>query len=397
MIFTPVIKAIEKILFGVFFENKDSAHELQEYFKNHRELGSKDRKQMAALVYFVVRWWLKLQYAVGNKDEIFSPESIPVVMSLAVKLLDFKLKKEVDLPECDNEWVNIFSDENIPSNVRVSVPIWIYSQVLGDYPKEAIEILESLNKEARVSLRLNGIKTNSKTLETLFNKAGISFKRSELTPDGYVVERLANLKQSDIFKNGLIEFQDEASQQLMVLAKPESGMWLLDVCAGKGGKSLHAASLMQNKGIIVASDINMSRMKELQRRVERAGVEIVQYEEPKWLYKYRDSMDMVVIDVPCSGLGTLMRKPDVKWKLTPEDIEKYIKVQKELLDNHAELVKKGGKVAYATCSILKREGENQIAQFLASHSQFSLIQEMRYHPHIHGTDGFYVAVLERKS
>lgn len=397
MIYTPILKAVRFILIQVFFKGKDSSNELQNYFKGHKELGSKDRKLIASLVYFVVRWWGKLQFAVGNTKEAYKEDSIDAVLSLAVNLLNYELKKKEDLPLCKQLWIETYNSENLPLNVTFAVPAWLYLKVEEECRENAHKIFQSLNKEARVSIRLNKIRATHDLLQLKLEKEKIPFQKSAITPDGYIVERRPSILQHELYKSGMIEFQDEASQQMLVLAKPESGTWVLDVCAGKGGKAIHAASLMENKGIVIASDIEMNRLKELERRAERAGASIIQYDKPDVLYKYRDSIDMVLIDAPCSGLGTLMRKPDVKWKLSIYDIEQYIDTQKSLLEENHLLVKKRGKLVYATCSILPSEGESQIKRFLEAHQNFELILEQRYHPHIHGTDGFYVAVMKRNS
>jgi 16S rRNA (cytosine967-C5)-methyltransferase len=397
MIYTPILKAVRFILIQVFFEGKDSSNELQTYFKAHKELGSKDRKIIASIVYFVVRWWCKLQYAVGNTKETYSEDSIDVILSLTVKLLNYELKKSDDLPFCEQIWIETYHSEELPPNITFAVPQWLYSKVEKECEKNTHDIFKSLNNEARVSVRLNKIKATHELLQQKLKEEEIAFQKSTITPDGYIIDRRPSLIQHELYKSGMIEFQDEASQQMLVLAKPDSGSWVLDVCAGKGGKAIHAASLMENKGIIIASDIEMNRLKELERRAERAGASIIQYDNPERLYKYRDSIDMVIIDAPCSGLGTLMRKPDIKWKLTLSDIEQYIETQKSILEENCLLVKRGGKLVYATCSILPSEGEEQIKSFMEAHQNFELILEQRYHPHIHGTDGFYVAVMRRNS
>jgi 16S rRNA (cytosine967-C5)-methyltransferase len=397
MIYTPILKAVRFILIQVFFEGKDSSNELQIYFKSHKELGSKDRKLIASIVYFVVRWWIKLQYAVGNTKDAYSEDSIDAILSLAVKLLNYELKKPDDLPSCEQKWIETYQSMNLPPNVIFAVPQWMFSQVEKEYGESTQDIFKSLNNEARVSIRLNKIKATHELLQQKLSEEQIAFQKSTITPDGYIIDRRPSFVQHELYKSGIIEFQDEASQQMLVLASPESGTWVLDVCAGKGGKAIHAASLMENKGVIIASDIEMNRLKELERRAERAGASIIQYDKPEIIYKYRDSIDMVLIDAPCSGLGTLMRKPDIKWKLRLSDIEEYIETQKSLLEDNYLLVKKGGKLVYATCSILPSEGEEQIKCFMKAHQNFELILEQRYHPHIHGTDGFYVAVMKRNS
>lgn len=396
MIYTPIIKAANTVLTQVFFEKKDTSNELKSYFKAHKELGSKDRKYIAAMVYFVVRWWKKLQYSIGNVGDVYSSETINSVLSLTVKLLGFQLKVEEDLPLCSESWIEAFNSTNMSSSELYSIPDWMYNRVLKECGDSTNSLFESLNKEAHVAIRLNRIKSNHQDLQAKFKESNITYTKSKVSPDGYIISRTPSLVQHELYITGVIEFQDEASQQMLALANPSSGSWILDICAGKGGKAIHAASIMENKGVIIASDIDATRLKELERRARRAEATIIQYDTSEMLYKYRDSIDMVLIDAPCSGLGTLMRKPDVKWKLKEEDIENYIEIQKNLLETNFLLVKKGGKLVYAACSILPSEGEEHIKAFILAHPDFELVVEERCYPHIHETDGFYVAVLQRK-
>ena len=182
---------------------------------------------------------------------------------------------------------------------------------------------------------------------------------------------------TDIFKKGLFEVQDASSQLVAEFLDVKEGMRVVDTCAGAGGKTLHLASLMKNKGNIIALDIYKSKLKQLKIRAKRNGVhniDIRPIESSKTIKKLKEKADRVLIDAPCSGIGVLKRNPDAKWKLQEKFIEDIKKTQAEILDKYSQIVKKGGKMVYATCSILPSENEEQINKFLKQHPKFKLIK-----------------------
>ena len=203
-----------------------------------------------------------------------------------------------------------------------------------------------------------------------------------------------------IFKEGLFEVQDASSQLVAPYLDVKPGQRVIDTCAGAGGKTLHLASLMENKGQIIALDIYAHKLKELKKRAKRDGahnIETRPIESSKTIKKLKNSADRVLIDAPCSGLGVLKRNPDSKWKMQPEFIDRIRETQAEILDNYSSFVKNGGKLVYATCSILPSENEKQIELFLANHPEFKLIEDKKVSPVKSGFDGFYMALMERIS
>ena len=215
-----------------------------------------------------------------------------------------------------------------------------------------------------------------------------------------LIER-ANVFRTEAFKNGYFEVQDASSQLVAEYLDVEPGMKVIDTCAGAGGKTLHLASFMKNKGQIIAMDIYESKLRKLKVRARRNKVHNIDtrvIDSTKPIKKLHGKADRVLIDAPCSGLGVLRRNPDSKWKLQPEFLENIKKVQQEILQQYAKMVKQGGKLVYATCSVLPSENQNQIVEFLASESgkDFRLVKDNKVLAHTSGFDGFYMAQLERK-
>ena len=212
----------------------------------------------------------------------------------------------------------------------------------------------------------------------------------------------ANVFTTEAFKNGWFEVQDASSQKVAQMLDPKPGMRIVDACAGAGGKSLHIASLMENKGQVIAMDIYENKLNELKRRARRNGIHNIEtrvIDSTKVIKKLIGKADKVLIDAPCSGLGVLRRNPDAKWKLQPEFLETIKQTQSEILDSYSRIVKDGGQLVYATCSILPSENEQQVKAFLKREagSEFTLTKDEKILPSKSGFDGFYIALLQKKS
>jgi 16S rRNA (cytosine967-C5)-methyltransferase len=216
-----------------------------------------------------------------------------------------------------------------------------------------------------------------------------------------VLDRRQNVFQTQAFKKGWFEVQDYSSQLVAPALAPEPGQRVVDACAGGGGKTLHLAALMENRGQLIALDTLAWKLDELRLRARRAGatnIETRAIESRKTIKRLYDSADRLLLDVPCSGLGVLRRNPDSKWKLTPEAVDQLRATQQDILRHYSPIVKAGGRLVYATCSILPSENTRQVEQFLGSEAgqAFRLVSEQKILPQDEGFDGFYIAVLERR-
>ncbi|MGZ3724725.1 MAG: RsmB/NOP family class I SAM-dependent RNA methyltransferase, partial [Pseudobdellovibrio sp.] len=294
--------------------------------------------------------------------------------------------------------------EEKPPEVANSFPDWLNELGFVEFGSEWKAIMNALNAPAEVFLRTNELKTNSDTLIAELAKEDIQAEK--VKSDKFQLNSCLKLSKrknvfiTQVFKKGFFEVQDAASQLVAPLLDVKPGLRVADTCAGAGGKSLHLAALMKNKGKIISMDIHEWKLKELKTRAARNGVDIIEtkvIESNKTIKRLEDSFDRVLLDVPCSGMGVLRRNPDTKWKLTLEEIKRLTDLQKEIVTNYSKLCKKGGLMVYATCSILHRENEEQVKWFLASEAgkNWTLKKEIRVWPHKDHFDGFYAALLEK--
>jgi len=233
---------------------------------------------------------------------------------------------------------------------------------------------------------------------------GIQTFPLDFTNDALLVEQRQNLFQTSYFKDGYFELQDASSQLVANYLDVKPGMRIIDACAGAGGKSLHLAALMQNKGKVLALDTEEWKLNELKKRAKRDGVDIIETRiitSSKIIKRLAESADRVLLDVPCSGLGVLRRNPDAKWKLSPQRIVELNALQEKILESYSLMVKPNGKIVYSTCSILPSENEMQIENFLTKKKpgkngeKFKFLEEKKISPAVDGFDGFYICVLQR--
>jgi len=282
--------------------------------------------------------------------------------------------------------------------IKESIPDWL--DEIGD--RELGEawppLLSALNKPASIVLRTNMLKTNPVALRASLENAGIRSVPFAAVETALMIEEFHNVFMLSLFHNGYFEVQDTGSQMIAPFVDARPGMRVIDACAGTGGKTLHLAALMQNKGRIIALDTAVWKLDALKQRATRAGATIVEtkpIETTKVIKRLAGTADRVLIDVPCSGLGVLRRNPDAKWRMTAAKVQKLIGEQKEILDSYQRMVKPGGMLIYATCSILPSENRLQVDNFLATHPEFSLVEDKTLRPDIANSDGFYMARMLR--
>ncbi len=286
---------------------------------------------------------------------------------------------------------------------RESIPDWMDELGVKELGEELwTKEIAAQNEQAKVILRVNTLKTTKEKLRAILMDLNIETEFNQQYPDALILKERANVFLTDAFKEGLFEVQDASSQLVARFLDVKPGMRVVDTCAGAGGKTLHIASLMENKGQLIAMDLYESKLKQLKLRAKRNGafnIEPRVIEGTKTIKKLHEKADRVLIDAPCSGLGVLKRNPDSKWKLQPEFIENIKKVQAEVLENYSKIVKPGGKLVYATCSVLPSENQEQIKKFLSTENgkNFTFVKDIKVLASESGFDGFYMALLERKN
>ena len=368
--------------------------------KKDARWGARDRKFVAETIYEIVRW-KRLYNEIAETKDHFSRENLWKLFTVwavlrGIQLPDWKYFENAPERRIKGKFDQV---QNI-RKIKESIPDWLDELGELELGKKWDQELTALNKQAPVVLRTNTLRTSRQKLEKILADNEIETKIDPNFKDALVLAERKNVFRTDAFQSGFFEVQDASSQLVAEFLEVKPGMRVVDTCAGAGGKTLHLAALMENKGQIIAMDIYAGKLKELKRRAKRAGAHNIQprlIESSKTIKKLKESADRVLIDAPCSGLGVLKRNPDAKWKLLPEFIENIKKTQAEILNSYSKLVKKGGKLVYATCSILPSENEEQVAAFLENNPNFSLVNENKVSPSKSGYDGFYMALLERNS
>ncbi|TXK70215.1 RsmB/NOP family class I SAM-dependent RNA methyltransferase [Mesonia sp. HuA40] len=397
-----LVFAVVDTLHLVFNEGKYADKELANTLKRDKRWGARDRSFIAETVYDIVRW-KRLYAAIAEVKEPYSRPNLFRLFAVWATLKGIALPDWKQLEDTPTRRIKGKFDELSQIRVyRESIPDWLDKIAVQEMGEEKwSKEIASLNKTAPVVLRTNKLKTDSKSLRDLLFQEEIEAHSIQNYPDALVLEERTNVFKTQTFKNGFFEVQDASSQLVAPFLQVEPGMRVVDTCAGAGGKALHLAALMENKGQIIALDIYGNKLKELKRRAKRAGahnIETRTIENNKVIKKLHQKADRVLIDAPCSGLGVLSRNPDAKWKLQPEFLEKIKAVQREILANYSKIVKSGGKLVYATCSILPSENQQQVEFFLNSEAgkDFTLEDQKIILSYESGYDGFYMARLIKK-
>ena len=378
------------------FENGDYTDKaIERTFKKNRLWGSRDRGFVAEMVYDLVRWKRLIDCAGGNplkKKHYWDFVATWIIINDA-QLPDLEEFKKIKISKIKANYVHAIK---IPS-IKFSISDELYElgkKELGDaWDKE----IDAMNDAAPAILRLNTLKTTPKELRENLKEQEIYITKIPDMENAYELKEKTNLFLTDEFKNGWFEMQDVSSQKVAPFVDVSPGMRVADACAGAGGKSLHLANLMENKGQIIAMDIHQWKLNELKKRAKRNGAHNIQtklIDSSKVLKRFQRSFDRVLIDAPCSGLGVLRRNPDAKYKVDSEFVERVKAEQKQILQDYSKLVKKDGFLVYVTCSILPSENAKQIENFLSNNTDFQLIEEKKIMPSTSGYDGFYMAKLK---
>ena len=395
-----LVLAVIHALDLIYNENEYADKVVQKTLKLDKRWGVRDRKFVAETIYDMVRW-KRLYNEIAGTKEHYSRDNLWKNFAVWATL------KGIDLPDWryfegtpTRRIKGKFDELQSIRKFRESIPDWLDETGEAELGKRWDDEIKELNKQARVILRTNTLKTNRKELQRLLHEEEIGTEIVPSAPDALVLIERKNVFLSQAFKKGLFEVQDASSQLVAPFLDIKPGQKVVDTCAGAGGKTLHLASLMENKGQIIALDIHAHKLAELKKRAKRDGahnIETRTIEGTKSIKKLKGKADRVLIDAPCSGIGVLKRNPDSKWKLNADFIDRIRKTQAEILDQYASMVKPGGKLVYATCSILPSENEKQVKAFLTNHKEFDMIKDKKVSPAASGFDGFYMALLERKS
>lgn len=366
--------------------------------KRDKRWGSHDRKFLAETIYEMVRWRRLYNEIAGTKNH-FTKDNLWKMFSVFAVLKGYNLPNWHQLEGTPERRIKGKFDEcQKTRKIKESIPDWLDEVGIKELGSRWDKELHALNQPAQVILRTNLLKGSKLMLQKNLAKEAIETHVLAGYPDALVLNERQNVFTGKPFKDGKFEVQDASSQLVAPFLEVKPGMRVIDACAGAGGKTLHLASLMENKGQIIALDIYKNKLFELKRRAKRAGafnIETRHISSTKVIKKLHNSADRLLLDAPCSGLGVLKRNPDAKWKLQPEFLTKIRVSQKEILQDYAKMLKVNGQMVYATCSILPSENQIQVKDFLKNNTNFKLVKEKTVSPYKTGFDGFYMALLKR--
>lgn len=388
------IRGVHTALAAIFEEGQYADKVIERTLKSNPKWGARDRSFIAETTYEMVRWWRLINYLSpsNNPYDLFGTYWLMQGHSLPPweefeKIQPEKLKGKYEKLED-------------PALIE-SIPDWLEELGQKELGEKWEAEIHSLNQEADVVLRVNTLKTTRERLRNMLAESNISTHIIKGYKDALILDERQNVFRHPAFKEGLFEVQDGSSQLVAESLAVEPGMRVIDACAGAGGKSLHLAALMENKGKILSMDVEEWKLQQTKLRARRDGVSIIErkvIEGSKTIKRLKESADRLLLDVPCSGLGVLKRNPDTKWKLSLESIEKVRQTQQEILQSYPSMLKPGGQMVYATCSILPSENQDQVQKFLNSEAgkDFELIEDQKVLSHESGFDGFYIARLLKK-
>lgn len=364
--------------------------------------GSGDRNTVHRATYEILRWKNYYSFLSGHDETVDKKENLWSLLGVWLVINNLEVPDWEEFKSLNPKEIKDRQKEKTTPERTKSIPSWLYERGKKELSREWNIELDALNIEAKLILRVNRIVTSPKKLqEELHSKYNIGALPIKGYEDALLINKRTNLRKNPLYLKGSFEIQDANSQKIGSFTDVKPGMNVIDGCAGAGGKTLHLASLMRNKGDIIALDVEENKLKELKKRARRNRVKII---KNIWVAdaQYKESLsnwaDRVLIDAPCSGLGTLKRNPDLKWKLTEERISEVIDLQRKILLEQSNWVKKGGKLIYVTCSILPSENQDQISWFLKQEAgkAFDLEKEETFFSHQTEYDGFYAARLIRR-
>lgn len=347
---------------------------INQYFRGHAALGSKDRGFIAETIYGLVRWQGLLDYLASSSSW---RERYKAYLGLDIEMLQRR--------------------EDIPIHIRVSFPLELFELLVKEFGiKKAQEICLACNTPAPTTIRVNRLKISREALMKRW-EGQYEISTTPFSPEGLIFHKKLNFFQLPEFKEGLFEVQDEGSQLVANLMQVQPGQQVLDYCAGSGGKALAFAPHMNGKGQIYLHDIRPIALQEARKRMKRAGIQNHQLlpHSSTHAEKLKKKMDWVLVDAPCSGTGTLRRNPDMKWKFSMEMLTRLVGQQRTIFERALSFLKPEGRIVYATCSVLQEENESQVNHFLSTYSLAVEGSPFQSVPTKGGMDGFFGVVLKR--
>lgn len=399
------------------------------YFRQRRYIGSKDKARISGVFYTILRNKLSLSWLLTQRGLLAkNRELVAAYLQLEGEDLLTYFSGQKYAPEAFRDddlkcLAQLSADQldSAPAHVKYNVPDWLFPELKASLGDDFEAEIMASNQQATTDVRVNTLKADRDQLNKAFDQAGFTAAAGKLSPTCLRFDRRVALFNLPAFKQGWFEVQDEGSQLLALFSNPKPGEKVVDFCAGAGGKTLAMAAMMQNKGVLHACDVHSKRLDESAKRARRAGVHNLRIhclssERDKWVKQHAGFADLVLVDAPCSGTGTWRRSPDSRWNLTADKLANLVLLQQDILASAQRLVKPGGRLIYATCSLLERENQMQADKFVADHPEFQPLSfasnllpsdawaklkhcgnQLIMRPDLSGTDGFFAAQFVRKS
>ena len=399
LIHRNLLIGIHDCLQETFFEDRKYADKvIERLLKSHRQWGSEDRRVVSEIFYNIIRWKKRLEYYMGESVKPTNVYKLIVAYLLWSKT-HYKKFEEFDGVKIADILTKLKKGTVPTKAIEHSIPDWLAATFEKELGKNWEREMVALNEQAPTVLRTNSLKTTPRELIADLNDENVEAFTIKNYPDAVQLAEKKNVFLTSAFKDGLFEVQDASSQKIGELLDVKEGMRVVDACAGAGGKTLHLAALMKNKGQIIALDIYNWKLTELKRRAKRAGAHNIEARlitDNKVIKRLHEKADRLLIDAPCSGLGVLKRNPDSKWKIDQDFIDRIKAEQQQILQDYSKILKKGGQMIYATCSILPSENNEQVKTFLSNNPDYTLLKEEKIMPS-EGYDGFYMALIKRNA
>jgi 16S rRNA (cytosine967-C5)-methyltransferase len=388
-----LLQAVVNALTTIFTDNKYADKVIEKTLKENPKFGGRDRRFIAETTYDIVRNYRLLSHLAGSETGFWE------ILGVYFIVRHLPMPEERDFKNL-NEKIILDKYKAIKDQKIIeSYPDWLWDLCEKELGKEIWENeAKALNQQAEVVLRVNTLKTKKEILKQHLAEQEIEVDFLNGFNDALLLSHRQNLFQNPLFKLGLFELQDAGSQHISEFLGVEPGMRVIDACAGGGGKTLHIAALMQNKGRIISMDITQWKLDELKKRARRATASNVEprlIEGTKTIKRLENTADRLLLDVPCSGTGVIKRNPDAKWKLNLDFIDRTKVIQQKILSEYSIMTKIGGQLVYSTCSVLPSENRKQVDEFLANNPNFELLKDQTILPS-EGFDGFYMALIKRK-
>lgn len=392
--------AVLEVLDLVFGKRYLADKVIEKVLKSQPKWGARDRAFIATSSYEIIRNWRLLHHLNGKDISDDQHASLPEVFAAYLWHKSMAIPDWQEFESFDQQYaaIQLHLAKNSPE-ILLSIPDWLHKYGMEQLPDRWLEEMTAMHGQAPVFVRVNTLKSTPKELIKSLRQNDIEARQSRVVENALEIMGRPNLFRTEAFKEGAFEVQDISSQMATLALDPRPGERVIDACAGAGGKSLHIAMQMENKGHLISMDTEIKKLETLRQRARRAGISNLEtraIESSKTIKRLANSADRLILDVPCTGSGVYRRNPDAKYRLSPEFVQNILQVQSSILNDYGKMLKPGGTMVYATCSLFPDENERQVEVFMAKNAEtFELISSQSISTAATGQDGFFIAKFKK--